>query len=165
MAGSLPNSRRRVSEGQIRVGDAEREGALAALREHYAYGRLDAAELEERITAALIARTRSDLARLFFDLPGERRAWPPPPRRSSYRPLRLAGRVLGAATVSALLVGMIVAFLVTVLFVTAVTFGGLLWIIVFWWLLARGFGHGCRSRSRTRRAQVHWPPPYRVTRV
>jgi hypothetical protein len=165
MSGSLPNSRRRVSEGQLRVGDAEREGALSALREHFAQGRLDAAELEERITAALIARTRSDLARLFFDLPGERRAWPPPPRRSSHRPLRLAGRVLGAATVSALLVGLIVAFLLTVLFVTAVTFGGFLWIIVFWWLLARGFGRGCRSRARPRRRQVHWQSPYRVTRV
>jgi hypothetical protein len=92
LAAQLTPSRQ---QGTGPVGDAEREGALSALREHYAQGRLDAAELEERITAALAARTRSDLARPFFDLPGERRAWPPAPRRWSHRPLRLAGRVSG----------------------------------------------------------------------
>ena len=53
-----------------RASDADRERALRALRRHYAAGRLDAAELEERVDQAARARYRAELRALFTDLPG-----------------------------------------------------------------------------------------------
>lgn len=55
----------------MRIGDAERDDAVARLREHYAAGRLSADEFEERMTAAMAAHTRSEIAPLFNDLPGD----------------------------------------------------------------------------------------------
>ena len=53
----------------IRIGTAEREQAVKALGEHFAQGRLEPAEFEERMTAAYAARTATELIRLFDDLP------------------------------------------------------------------------------------------------
>lgn len=53
----------------LRVGDAERDAAIAALSDHFAAGRLRADEFDERMSAALLARTAADLAKLFVDLP------------------------------------------------------------------------------------------------
>jgi Domain of unknown function (DUF1707)/TM2 domain len=61
----------------MRIGTAEREQAVKALGDHFAEGRLDPQEFEERMTAAYAARTAADLDRLFDDLP--RPAPPPPP--------------------------------------------------------------------------------------
>lgn len=65
---------------ELRIGDAEREQASAALAEHFAQGRLDDEEYAERLDAAWSARTRSDLAQLFWDLPATTppRHHPPP---------------------------------------------------------------------------------------
>jgi hypothetical protein len=54
---------------ELRIGDAERESAVAALGEHYAAGRLNKDEFDERTAAALTAPTQSTLAPLFLDLP------------------------------------------------------------------------------------------------
>lgn len=54
----------------LRVGDAERETAMAALREHYTQGRLTYEELDERLGLALSARTGGELALIGADLPG-----------------------------------------------------------------------------------------------
>lgn len=54
---------------QTRIGDAEREAAVAALGEHYAAGRLTKDEYDDRSDAAYQARTAADLAPLFADLP------------------------------------------------------------------------------------------------
>jgi hypothetical protein len=54
---------------ELRIGDAEREGAAWALGEHYAAGRLTKEEYDERAGAAWKARTHSELAPLFGDLP------------------------------------------------------------------------------------------------
>lgn len=54
----------------VRASDAEREAALRALSAHYADGRLEHAEFDQRADAALAARTRDDLLALFADLPG-----------------------------------------------------------------------------------------------
>jgi hypothetical protein len=59
----------------MRVGDAEREAAVAELREHFASGRLDQEELNERLSAVFAARTRGDLTALFADLPSAGHAW------------------------------------------------------------------------------------------
>ena len=54
---------------QVRVSDAEREEAVISLRDHFAEGRLTRAELDERLTTALSARTAGDLRCLQADLP------------------------------------------------------------------------------------------------
>jgi DNA-binding PadR family transcriptional regulator len=54
---------------QIWVSDADRERTVARLGNHFAEGRLTRAELDERLTTALSARTAGDLQRLMTDLP------------------------------------------------------------------------------------------------
>jgi Domain of unknown function (DUF1707) len=82
-----------VSAGyEMRVSDADREAATAELREHFASGRLDSDELDQRLTAAFAAKTGGDLNALFTDLPpGGGRQWAgadaPSGRSSSARPL------------------------------------------------------------------------------
>jgi hypothetical protein len=51
-----------------RVGDADREAAAEQLRTAVADGRLELAELDERLTAAYSARTRAELAAVTADL-------------------------------------------------------------------------------------------------
>jgi hypothetical protein len=53
----------------VRIGTAEREAAASALSEHFAAGRLDQDELEERLDRAYAAKTAADLEPLFQDLP------------------------------------------------------------------------------------------------
>jgi len=57
-----------------RIGDDERERAAAHLREHLAAGRITADEFDQRVGAALQARTQPDLDVLFRDLPEPRPA-------------------------------------------------------------------------------------------
>ena len=63
-----------AQQAQQRVGDAEREQAVARLGEHVGAGRLDLAEFESRSAAACAARTRSDLDAVLADLPAGRAA-------------------------------------------------------------------------------------------
>jgi hypothetical protein len=53
----------------MRASDADREQAAAALREHYAAGRLDDEELAERLDTAYRAKTVEELEALRHDLP------------------------------------------------------------------------------------------------
>src|SRR5262249_58752605 len=53
----------------IRASDGERDQVVARLQRHFADGRLTQAELEERVGAALTARTRDQLHALTTDLP------------------------------------------------------------------------------------------------
>src|SRR4029450_936143 len=55
-----------------RIGDADRDQAVAFLQEHMAQGRIDAAEFDDRMSRALKAKTASELAVLFEDLPDPR---------------------------------------------------------------------------------------------
>jgi hypothetical protein len=57
-----------VSVADLRASDAEREAAAGRLQTAAAEGRLDADELDERLTAAYAARFRSELARLTEDV-------------------------------------------------------------------------------------------------
>jgi len=59
---------------EMRVSDAEREAAAAELREHFASGRLDSEELNDRLDRALAAKTQGDLNALFTDLPSSWRS-------------------------------------------------------------------------------------------
>jgi uncharacterized membrane protein len=53
----------------LRVSDAERQEVADRLAEHYASGRLDQAEFDDRVGRAMGAKTRADLGGLFADLP------------------------------------------------------------------------------------------------
>ncbi len=53
----------------LRVGDADRDAAAAALGEHFAQGRLTLDELVARLDAALTATTHGELSQVARDLP------------------------------------------------------------------------------------------------
>jgi hypothetical protein len=69
-------------DDRIRVSDADREAVTARLRDHFAEGRLTTAELDERVSAALNAKTFGELRSLTADLPGPA----PVPPRTAARP-------------------------------------------------------------------------------
>jgi hypothetical protein len=53
----------------LRIGDADREAAAAALREHFAQGRLTLDEFQHRLGTIFAAKTDRDLAAVTADLP------------------------------------------------------------------------------------------------
>jgi len=53
----------------LRVSDAERQAVADRLGEHFAEGRLDQDEFDQRAGRAMNAKTRADLSGLFDDLP------------------------------------------------------------------------------------------------
>jgi hypothetical protein len=57
-------------DDSIRVSDADRDHVTAQLRDHFAAGRITPGELDERLSAALNAKTFGDLRRIMADLPG-----------------------------------------------------------------------------------------------
>lgn len=59
----------RYSDQHIRVSDAERSAVAELLGQHYADGRLDQAEFDDRVSRTMAAKTRGDLTGLFDDLP------------------------------------------------------------------------------------------------
>jgi len=75
----------------VRASDAEREAVVDRLRTHFAEGRLDHEELEERVEAAYRAKMRSELDGLLADLPAAvsppESPPSPPVAPPSYRPL------------------------------------------------------------------------------
>jgi Domain of unknown function (DUF1707) len=64
-------------DDRIRVSDADRDRVAARLRDHFAEGRLTQDELDERLSAALNAKTFGDLRGLMTDLPGPAPLMPP----------------------------------------------------------------------------------------
>ena len=154
--------------GSLRIGDAERLTAVTALGDHFAAGRLDQDELDERTATAFAARTFADLEPLFADLPDPHpkrpayaapaptgwpppatgQGWPPPSEsRPGWPPLQQGGPawrgawMLPAVPFSLLLLG---ALVLISLVVAAAFFTPFLLIPVFWILAARG---GWRARS------------------
>jgi hypothetical protein len=79
-----------VARRDMRVSDSERHAVVDELRVHFSLGRIDLAELEDRVTAALAARVRGDLEPLLDDLPEVKPPGPtyngPPIRAGSDRP-------------------------------------------------------------------------------
>lgn len=55
---------------EVRIGHDERQRASDDLAEHFAAGRLEQSEFEERTDAVWQAKTLAELQPLFFDLPG-----------------------------------------------------------------------------------------------
>lgn len=118
-------------ESEIRTSQAERDRVVERLRIHAGDGRLEVEELEQRIEAALSARTHADLEAVEADLPR-----PASPRRRRRRhPLRRH----------------LVAISVLLVVIWAATGAGYFWPVwaiggLAWWAFAPGCG--------TRRARV-----------
>ncbi|HET6760251.1 MAG TPA: DUF1707 domain-containing protein [Propionibacteriaceae bacterium] len=97
----------------IRIGDAERDRAIASLGDHFAAGRLTAEEFDQRTDQALQARFNADLEPLFVDLPRavEPAVEPNPNRRPDLHlawsamlwlaPLFIIGAVVAAVVLTA----------------------------------------------------------------
>ena len=58
----------RVSDPELRVSDEDRDRVAAEIREHFAQGRIDRAELDERLHATFVAKTQGQLDVLTADL-------------------------------------------------------------------------------------------------
>ncbi|MGH9169964.1 MAG: DUF1707 SHOCT-like domain-containing protein [Acidimicrobiales bacterium] len=58
-----------VPPSDMRVSDAERHAMSDVLSRHYAEGRLDDSEFQDRLSRAMSAKTRGDFAGLTYDLP------------------------------------------------------------------------------------------------
>lgn len=106
----------------IRIGDVERESAVALLSEHYALGRLSKDEFDERTDAVWSARTRGDLSPLFTDLPVARAGAAPPERRRRRRGLPVP----------------LMALLLVLVAVTVLTHLPIILLaVVLWWFVGR----------------------------
>ncbi|MGV9662017.1 DUF1707 SHOCT-like domain-containing protein [Nocardia niigatensis] len=120
----------------VRVGTAEREQAAAALGEHFAAGRLDVAEYDERVGRAYAAKTVGELAVLFADLPR-----PQTPAPQILTPPGAPRRALPLAPIGA---GVLVVFLIG--FAVVTHFFPFFLFPVLFFIFARGRrGYGYRG--------------------
>lgn len=103
-----------IPDPSLRVSDAERAQVADALSRHFAEGRLDAQEHDERLQRAMAAKTRADLAGLLSDLP------PPVPEAAPVELRRRRG-------------GFVLLLVTTCIFMAAFT--SALWAWHFPWLL------------------------------
>jgi hypothetical protein len=123
----------------LRVSQAERDEVAGALARHFADGRLTVEEYEERVEAALAARTGRDLEPLLSDLPAD----PPhdPVRPAAPRPRQRTRRAsVGFPSARVLAIAAVV--------VLAIYTG--LWALWLLWpalVLTRGCGIGYRYRG------------------
>jgi hypothetical protein len=139
----------------MRLSDAERAEAADRLGKHFADGRLDKMEYDERVSRVMSAKTRADLEGLFDDLPGSHGSQDLPGAGAP------AGRATGVAYGRRRVGPMrMVAFLV--LAIVALSIAGhvassmLWWVFAPWWLVPLIVGFIAfrvltgRTRSRTR---------------
>ncbi len=75
----------------MRIGNQQREEAIRALNDHFAAGRIEIGEYEQRVAYASAAQTITELGSLFADLPAPHPPFlvmppPPPPYGTSYAP-------------------------------------------------------------------------------
>jgi hypothetical protein len=133
----------------LRVSQEEREEVVELLRTQAGEGRLDLEELEERVEAALSARTRGDLDPLLADLPDTRS-----PRRQSG-----AVRAVALGSVAMALLPLLGG--IAILAAAPPAFAWVGWTAIGWWFFAglpsagAGFAFcGYAKRRRARRTAV-----------
>lgn len=105
----------------LRVSHAEREDVAAELAHHYAAGRLTVEEYEERVTAALAARTGRDFEPLLADLPEDRATAGAEPAPAAPAWPRVSRRALVVAAIVVLAI---------------LTEGWVLWLLLPAWCMA-----------------------------
>lgn len=117
----------------LRVGDAERDDATAALGEHFAAGRLTKMEFDERAEQASAARFERDLTPVFVDLPVVTAEVSPEPEKHDLnsRLRKIAPRVMWALPVVA----------IALLAVTVLIGAPWLLFMLFWFVAIGGFGN------------------------
>jgi hypothetical protein len=138
----------------LRASDADREQVAERLRHAAGEGRLLAEELEQRLTAALKARTYGDLDAVVADLPDTRVG-----RRASRSREFLLRPVLALTIVMAGLLAIAVAVLV----LTGVLAAWGLWMLAAWWIFGGRCGPGRHGRRALRRGR-HWQMSGQVQR-
>jgi hypothetical protein len=151
----------------MRVSDADREQVAERLREHFAAGRLTSEELDERVAAALNAKTVGDLRTVMADLPEPAPVGPQARQEAAdwtYRPVygyRRGPRVLPLALL--LLVAVIVLPSAGLVFVAFLKLIVLFWLVVCvagFFAAARFRRHARRYwQSGGRRYHDHWHQP------
>jgi len=146
-----------AQRGTLRASDADREQIAERLREATTEGRLAPDELDERLGAALSARTYAELDALVADLPGDRVTRPR--RRAG------AGNALSIARAHPLAVVAALPFLVAAVAIVAAVVTGLatLWVVwvAFAWFAFGRHGHwACAGRRSRRGFGAHQAPRY-----
>ncbi|MDX6639690.1 MAG: hypothetical protein QOF12_701, partial [Solirubrobacteraceae bacterium] len=125
----------------LRASDADREGTVAALRDHFGAGRLSDDELAERIAGAYEAMTLAELDALTLDLPSPESALPATstPRRA---PAQRERTKTGNALATSVRIHTTIYVLVNVMLIAiwAASGGGYFWPI--WPILGWGVGLG-----------------------
>jgi hypothetical protein len=140
---------------EVRIGDAERDRAVAELGDHFAAGRLTREEFDERIDQAMQARFDRDLRSLFTDLPVSADAEPQPAPMPGWR----MGLGIAVPLLLWLLPLLLVASVILAIALSAPwLFWGLLWLFIVTRFWSRRFSAGpgpgrCGSRSGRR---VEW---------
>ncbi len=130
-----------ATRGDFRASDADREQTAERLRRATAEGRLGADELDQRLGAALRARTYGELDVIVADLPGG----PVDPREHRHStPLVLARPVLALMLIVPLV--MAIVFLIT-----GVLAVWMVWAVLGWWF----FGHKRRYYGACHRLDSH----------
>jgi uncharacterized membrane protein len=135
---------------RIRISDTDRDRAASRLRDHYAEGRLTAEELDERVTAALNARTAGDLRKVMADLPSSGPSQPgpnlPPFAGAPWAYRRRGPRLLPLA--------LFILFALLLLPGGGLVLFGILKLLLLLWLLVAlvGVVAAFRFRHRVRRA-------------
>jgi hypothetical protein len=146
-------------DDRIRISDADRDRVTTRLRDYYAEGRLTSDELDERITAALSAKTFGELRQVMKDLP-QSPVTPPPQtqqRRTQSRPPWFARRRRPR------LLPLVLLLVLAVLLIPGAgwLFSLLFKLILVFWLVAivAGLFVAARFRRRLRRAGQtgYWP--------
>jgi Domain of unknown function (DUF1707) len=135
----------------LRIGDADRDRAVAALGDHFAEGRLTADEFDDRSSRAWQARTADDLAPLFADLPGARAVLEPAQRERPWAPRRHPA--FGAGFRPPLVFLPVVVLAVAVVVIVALPWP--LLILFWWWALGSLFRFAHWRGSARRRARSH----------
>jgi Domain of unknown function (DUF1707) len=131
----------------LRASDADREQIAERLRQAAAEGRILAEELEERLGAALSARTYGELDAVVADLPAPNTGVSRRPRRE-VSPIRPVVAVLVALTIAVMLIGVLASAVVGHGHSNHAGFGAgpLIWLV---WI-AFGWRYISRRRRGTR---------------
>ena len=135
-------------DNSIRVSDADRDRVTAQLRDHFAAGRITPAELDERLSAALNAKTFGDLRRIMADLPGpvpaQLSAAPPPLRATPAWAVRRRRPPFPPLILLALLAALLIPG-------TGWLLAAFANVIVLFWLMTFAVGAAAAGRPQRRR--------------